>query len=694
MKKILENIAAWIKSPKSDRPLLVVAIILLNLVSIRGFVRFDLTQQKSFSLTKMSRQFVASIEQPLSIKVFFSDNLPSPYNFVSQYLKDLLVEYKASANKNFSYTFYDMDKEENVKIAHDLGLGPVQVEQAQTTELSLKSVWMGLAITYGDTIKTIGSIKTSADLEYKITTMISSMVSVTDSLLAMKEDEKIDILLYYPEVLKSYNIPGFNELKPLVETKFAELNQKNYNRLNLKVIDPDNAAVTDAINRYGLPGVYIETDKTTTTLGLVIDNHKNFTILPVRIAQGPFGTSITNLNNLEDLMNDGLEYLLTNTMEIGYITGHGENPLRPAPYAQNNQSDYTTRNFYTILSDLYTVEEIDLKENEFIPATLKTVIVNNPHTQFTEKELYALDQFLMGGGNILYFVPGCGEQGLEQGIAQKPDTGLEKLFASYGITINQDIVLDQNCFSQLTRDYGKQELLWAPVVPKKNLDSKNPVTQFLANVIFYNSSSIDVSKALENNEAKTTVLAKSSPKSWVLTDNIILYPGYLQPPQDQSLMEEKNLAVLMEGKFSSAFTPDFNSHNSGNGIASKNHLEKSIQSGKVIVVSSGMVTSDMLIDPDCYSEMALFTRNLVDYANGLSDYCAMRTKNNTTNFLNISSKQSADTVKFLNQFGLSIVIILIGFIVYRMKLSRKQKIHDQYNPEDKRLVSKKEADNE
>ena len=113
MKKFID----WITSPKSDFILLIILLVLLNLVGANAFFRLDLTSPKSYSLSQSSKELVKNLEEPLSVKVFFSENLPSPYNTVEQYLKDILVEYKGSANKNFSYEFFDMSKAENEELA-------------------------------------------------------------------------------------------------------------------------------------------------------------------------------------------------------------------------------------------------------------------------------------------------------------------------------------------------------------------------------------------------------------------------------------------------------------------------------------------------------------------------------------------------------------------------------------------------
>src|SRR5574344_2001600 len=117
MEFMMKKIIKWLKGPKSDFILFVIFLVLLNIAGHKAFLRFDLTAPKSYSLSKASKSLVKNLDSPLSVRVFFSDNLPSTYSSVSQYVKDILVEYKGAANKNFSVSYMDMSKPENEELA-------------------------------------------------------------------------------------------------------------------------------------------------------------------------------------------------------------------------------------------------------------------------------------------------------------------------------------------------------------------------------------------------------------------------------------------------------------------------------------------------------------------------------------------------------------------------------------------------
>ncbi|HQG32855.1 MAG TPA: Gldg family protein, partial [Deltaproteobacteria bacterium] len=77
----------------------VFVVVLLNIAGLTIFFRADLTENKIYSLSKVSKTTVHSLSEPLTINVFFTKNLPAPYNTVERYLKDLLGEYALYGGK-------------------------------------------------------------------------------------------------------------------------------------------------------------------------------------------------------------------------------------------------------------------------------------------------------------------------------------------------------------------------------------------------------------------------------------------------------------------------------------------------------------------------------------------------------------------------------------------------------------------
>lgn len=686
MKKILN----WIKSENFDYILIFILIILINLTAGKTFFRIDLTSQKSYSLSEISCQTVRNLSEPLYINVFFSDDLPAPYNSVEQYLRDLLFEYKAKGGKNFSYRFFDMTREENKQLAQEYGINQIQVQKVETTEVTAKAAWMGLAITYGNNIRVLDSLESTSGLEYKITTVISKMISTAESINALSDNKQITLTLYPAEALQGLDINNYENLKLRVNNAFDAVNKKYNEKLNFVIHDASEEEAVAASNEFGLPLITFDNPdgtKSHTLLGLTAAYGKNHRIVPLNLANLPFfGWSVNGLENLEENISQAVESLITRSVETGYITGHGENSLQQQNY-QMDINAVDSANLKNILSDLYSIKEIDLSEND-IPLNIKTIIINGPKTAYSENELKKLDQFLMKGGNLMFFLEPLVEHDNGPNAPPSytaPETGLDMLLTSWGITIEQNLVMDESCY-QANSSNGKAGAYWIPLVTRKKINRTNPITRNIGAMFFFMNGSIDITGAEQNPENKVTVLASSSDRSWTMKDNIILYPGYIAPPADSSEMKSHNLAVLVEGKFNSAFSEE-TSESSDTKINTTTSISRSIQNGKILVVGSSNVTTSQLIDQNGNEPMALFIRNAVDYMNGSQGYCDMRSKGNFRNYLDIKSQEAAVFAKLFNLFGLALIVAFTGLIVWRIRCIRREEIRLEYNADDEREIT-------
>ena len=701
MKKFIN----YLKSPKSDFFLFVLLLILANLVVSRSYFRIDLTSPKSYSLSKGSEQVVKTLEEPLSVKVFFSDNLNAPYSSVYQYIKDILVEYKSAANDNFSYEFVDLKKPENEKLARTYGLNQIQIQELKNNEVGMKRVWMGIVLLYADRIETLDALTSTDGLEYRITTTISNMVSTTSALSGLSGDVKLT--LYASKKLADFKIIGFNEMEDEIRKAFNEVNKKNKNRITFASIDPNPAEIPALVEKYGIQSLNWNDPNLgqgTGAVGLVLEYGEKASLFPVKMTHDFFGRNmITGLDDLTAQIEESLKSIVSKSQEIGYITGHGELELNEqSQYGQPSQSV-----FANLLSDRYTLKEIKLSEEE-IPQKYASVIINGPKSSFTDEELYKIDQYVLKGGNLLVFLDPFEEQQANpysQPTYTPINTGLEKNLEKFGVSVGKKYVYDLNCFSQSDRQYGKMQFYIAPMMQKNTLDQKSPITKNLGYVIFFQNAPIDISAAKDNSNAKVTVLAKSSKESWTVDSNISPDPRFISVPSDKSTMASENLAVLVEGKFSSAFAGkpaekpksdkenEKKSDSAANAISSNEHLSKSVQNSKIIVIGSSILggariplfSDAQLLDAEGKQPVSMFVRNAVDYLNGEEDLCTMRTKGLSLNTLTVKSAAASTFAKYFNEIGLVVIVAVCGLLVLLKIKAKKRAIRERYNPNDERI---------
>lgn len=677
---------SWIKNPSADIWLFIVAVVLLNLVASRAFFRIDLTESKSYSLSSSSKEIVKNLEEPLNVKIFFSANLPSPYSNVEQYVKDILAEYGNSANKNFSCEFFDMEDYDNQRIARGYGLNQIQIRELKNNEVGLKNAFMGIVLSYADQIEKIDGISSSDGLEYKITSAIGKIISSTNILAGLSDNVKLS--LYKSESLEQFNIADFEKIDDEVGKAFSAANKKFKGRLDFKSENPDSETSIALGKKYGIQSVSWKNSDGEIeygTIGLVVEYGQKVQVVPLRLTNAIFQYVVSGLDDLEENIEECVKTVVSKTDVIAYVTGHGEHSLE-----DKNDSMYLK----TLLADTYDLQEVNLLENE-IPISAQSLIVNGPKEKFSDVELYKIDQFVLRGGNAIFFVDSIDEimpYG-EMAYYSQPEyvpveNGLEKLFDSYGIKVGSEYVMDEKCFSQLTQQYGKLDFYYTPLIQKNCLDQKNLISKNLGNIFFPQTFEIDISGAKENKDAKVSVIAKTSEKSWTVpvAENFVLSPMSIFPPKEEDKFSSKNVAVLLEGKFKSAFEKSPLESDSENVLAAKNHLDSSIQSSKIFIASTSCIATAKfgLLQEDSQTPNSYFVRNAVDYMNGKEDFCSMRTKNLSLNTLKMSSGKFALAVKYFNQVGLAVLVALGGLCVFVLRRQHREKIRMAYDPEDPR----------
>lgn len=680
MKKFLN----WLKGPKSDFALFIVLIILVNLVAHNAFVRFDLTAPKSYTLSKASKTIVKNLEEPLSIRVFFDDTLPAPYNSIAQYIKDILFEYKNAGNKQFSVAYMDMSKQENRELAGSLGLREMQIQEIKNNEVGFKSGFMGMILTYGDNIEIMDRITSTEGLEYNITSKITKMINTAVSLESLKNGKKMTATLYVSDSLKRLHINGADQVEKIVRDSVAEVNKKNQDCLDFNVVSPASGDVDALAQQYGIQKIGFQNSnkqEENAGLGLVVQYEENFKLIPITVQRGFFGYGIDGLEGLSEAIAENMHALITKVSSIGYITGHNE-----LDHMDDTYCGFLDR----ALASMYKIEDIDLNTAD-IPATIGTIMINGPQYDYTEEELYKIDQFIMRGGNVLFFVDGMNQDGTAQytgGQSFVPnEINIDRLLMAYGIDRKHNMVFDKQCFINNQTQYGKLNYYWAPELQKGQLAKKNPITKNLGYVYMFQNGELDLSAARENKDVKVTVLAKSSDEAWTMDNNIMLNPMALNPPAE---LKSYDLVALVEGKFKSAFesAPVAEDENHDDSITSSTHLSSSVRPGKIFVSNSSYITTRNVINETANTPAAMFVLNSVDYMNGNVDLCTMRSKSISANTLTIKSNGAAIFWKYFNEVGLAALVALAGLLVWRLRTKRRKAINAKYNPNDTRIIVK------
>jgi gliding-associated putative ABC transporter substrate-binding component GldG len=84
--------------------LLLLALVLINILGHFFFYRFDLTQDKRYTLSATSLKLIKEIKEPLQIEVFLKGNFPGEFKKLQSETQQFLEEFKAY-NSNITFQF-------------------------------------------------------------------------------------------------------------------------------------------------------------------------------------------------------------------------------------------------------------------------------------------------------------------------------------------------------------------------------------------------------------------------------------------------------------------------------------------------------------------------------------------------------------------------------------------------------------
>ncbi len=168
----------WSVASVSTLLMVIAIVIVVNLIGLRLFARADLTDNKIYTLSDASKRLVSELEDRLTVKAYFTHDLPPPYNANSRYINDALEDYRSYSNGYFHYEFIDpADEKALEKEAQQYRVQPAQVNVVEKDNLQVKKVYMGLVLIYGDKHETIPIIQNIANFEYEMTSTIKRLIA-------------------------------------------------------------------------------------------------------------------------------------------------------------------------------------------------------------------------------------------------------------------------------------------------------------------------------------------------------------------------------------------------------------------------------------------------------------------------------------------------------------------------------------
>ena len=157
--------------------LLVTAIIVLvNVVSDSYFFRLDFTADKRYTLSDATKDILKSVKQPITVKAYFSENLPPDIAKTRRDFKDLLIEYANRSHGKVVYEFINPNEKEDLeREAMQAGIQPVMINVREKDQMKQQKAYLGAVLKMGDKSDAIPFMQPGAAMEYALSSSIKKL---------------------------------------------------------------------------------------------------------------------------------------------------------------------------------------------------------------------------------------------------------------------------------------------------------------------------------------------------------------------------------------------------------------------------------------------------------------------------------------------------------------------------------------
>ncbi len=455
---------------------------------------------------------------------------------------------------------------------------------------------------------------------------------------SLKElDDIINIKVYFSEQLP----PQYISARQEVEDILKEYQNYANNKIKVEFIDPkDNKELQQELQMMGIPRLQfniLENDKyeiISGYLGMTISFEDNKQTIPV----------INDTGNLEYQLTSSIKKVIAEkTPVIGITSGHGEVSVEEMSIVDKK------------LKEIYKISNINLADTKKIDDNIDALLVVNPKEKFSEESKYAIDQFLMQGKSAVFLLEGITVN--DNLTATSNENNLNSLLEKYGITIESYFVLDK---SNEPASFTQGFMSFTTPYPFFVKVGQNGFNQDNASVAKLQSLILPWTSPLRidfKNNSNIKVLAQTTKDAWLMRENFNLNPqgnfGFNPDPESYSLV------VSRFGELTSAFD---------SAIGEEEYTNNS-DNARIIVVGDSSFATDQFAGR--YQDNLIFLQNIIDVVALDEDLINIRSKKASERPLKETSDGSKKIIRYLNVFGVTILVLAFGLIRYLLRKKSK-----------------------
>ncbi|MCK5255638.1 MAG: hypothetical protein KAQ81_06415, partial [Deltaproteobacteria bacterium] len=255
--------------------------------------------------------------------------------------------------------------------------------------------------------------------------------------------------------------------------------------------------------------------------------------------------------------------------------------------------------------------------------------------------------------------------------------GIEDLLEHYGIKVEQNMILDRSnapaAFRSGFMTFRIPYPFWVKVI-SKGFSPDNPAVSNLESLVLPWTSSI---KTLEGKIAGLTIteLAKSTPYAWERKGFYILDPQqqfYSPGIKTESYL----LALSASGKFKSFYTdkpvPTAEKEKDKEKTEIQKETIKESPDTQIIVIgNSRFITNDVISQ---FRDNQVFFLNIIDWLTLGEELIGIRSRGATDRPLKETTEHIKTLIKYINMFGIPILLIMFGLICFYLRRRKKKRV--------------------
>ena len=211
--KIKQKLLFWAKN--GGLLFLILSVVAVNLfVSWFGLYNFDLTLDRRYSLSPVSRQILSKLKDQVTIKVFLSSNIPGRFLPIKNYVLTMLWKMERVSGGKLRIQVLDPDKDPKLQQeAKNYNLPQAEFTVIENDQYQTKKGFFGLVMLFTDRTAVIPIFNQAGSFEYDFIRRLLKLTAKYEPKLYLTTGHQENFQTsqrFYRELNKEYNLVYFD----------------------------------------------------------------------------------------------------------------------------------------------------------------------------------------------------------------------------------------------------------------------------------------------------------------------------------------------------------------------------------------------------------------------------------------------------------------------------------------------------